>query len=105
MGRQRQGSLGFLHPELVHAGERLRISQLEEVPKIEIDHRRDVREPDPESLGGRRGNVKSEKFEIMVRKESHDDGNRQPMFLNVKQQIPALALPHEIQGARRCGPA
>src|SRR5215831_919083 len=88
----------FLNPELVHAGERIRPFGLECVPAIEVTRETVAIENVPIMLHDRRREFETDECQVILDDERLDVRNREPAFLDMKQQIPALAGAEEIAG-------
>src|SRR5262249_20498269 len=88
----------FLHPELIHAGERVGPFGLERMPTIEVAHETIAPENIPIMLHDPRREFETDEFQIVLDDEGFDVRNRQPPLLDVEQQIAALAGAEEITG-------
>src|ERR1700745_508391 len=73
----------FLHPQLIHAGERTRPFPLEDMPPIEIAHETIAAEDTPIMLHDPRREFETDEFQIVLGEEGFDLRNRQPALLGV----------------------
>src|SRR5262245_12355244 len=88
----------FLDPKLIHAGERVRLFGLQGMPAIEIAHETLAAENVPIMLHDSRCEFETDEFQVVLDDEGLDVRNRQPAFLDMKQQVAALAGAEEIAG-------
>src|SRR5262249_42997925 len=88
----------FLDPELIHTGESVRPFGLERVPAIEIAHEMIATENVPITLHRLRGKFETDEFQVVLDDEGLNVWNRQPVFLDMEQQVAALAGAEEIAG-------
>src|SRR5262249_44220887 len=88
----------FLDQELIHTGERVRPFGLERVPAIEIAHEMIATENVPITLHRLRGKFETDEFQVVLDDKGLNVWNRQPVFLDMEQQIAALAGAEEIAG-------
>src|SRR5262245_39453730 len=88
----------FLDPKLIHAGERVRLFGLQGMPAIEIAHETVAAENAPIMLHDSRREFETDEFQVALDDEGLDVRNRQPAFLDMKQQVAALAGTEEIAG-------
>src|SRR5438874_1836472 len=90
----------FLDPELIHRGKGPRVLGLERVPKVEIRERLVLRKTRP-IAGDRAGvDIEADELQAVLREEALDLRDRQPMLLDVEQQIAACAGAEEIAEVR-----
>src|SRR5262249_59817136 len=81
----------FLNPELIHAGERVRPFGLECMPAIEVARETVAAENVPIMLHDRRREFETDECQMILGDERLHVWNREPAFLDVKQQVAALA--------------
>src|SRR5262249_56180190 len=89
--RADQPPLVFLNPELVHAGERVRPFGLECVPAIEVARETVAAENVPIMLHDRRREFETDECQVILDDERLDVRDREPAFLDMNQQVAALA--------------
>src|SRR5215470_683183 len=94
----------LLDPELIHAGKNKRVLAFKDVPKIEVDHGSVAGKPTSEGLEDVPLEFEAEKFQPVFTHKGLDLGQRQLMFLNVKQEVAACARAEKIlrRGCRPC---
>src|SRR5262249_11836365 len=88
----------FLNPELIHAGEGVRPFGLECMPAIEVARETVAAENVPIMLHDRRREFETDECQMILGDERLHVWNREPAFLDVKQQVAALAGAEEIAG-------
>src|SRR5439155_13282665 len=88
----------FLHPELVHASERVGLLAFQSIPTVEIAHQMITAEQAAIMLHEARRKFKTDEAQIVLGEEGFDLRNRQTMLLDVEQEIAALAGAEEIPG-------
>src|SRR5262249_62212873 len=86
----------FLDPELIHAEERVRVFGLKGMPAIEIAHETLATENVPILLHDSRREFEADEVQVVLDDEGLNVWNRQPVFLDMEQQIAALAGAEEI---------
>src|SRR5262249_39059370 len=86
----------LLHPELIHAGERLGPLRLEGVPSVEIAHEVVATENAAILLQNPRRKFESNEPQIVLDEKRLDLRDRHSAFLDVKQQVATLAGAEEI---------
>src|SRR5262249_39089541 len=86
----------FLDPKLIHAGERVRLFGLQGMPAIEIAHETIAAENVPIMLHDPRREFETDEFQVALDDEGLDVRNRQPAFLDMEQQVAALAGAEEV---------
>src|SRR5262249_40795537 len=74
----------FLHPELIHAGERTRPFLLEGMPPIKTAHEPNAAEDSPIMPHDPRREFETDEFQIVLGEEGFDLRNRQPPLLDVE---------------------
>src|SRR6266498_2698632 len=84
--------------ELIHAGERVRPFGLECMPAIEVARETVAAENVPIMLHDRRREFETDECQVILDNERLDIRNREPAFLDMKQQVAALAGAEEIAG-------
>src|SRR5438876_10328910 len=94
----RTGLSIFLHPELVHASERVGFLAFQSMPTIEIAHQMITAEQAAIMLHEPRRKFKTDEAQIIPSEKGFDLRNRQTMLLDVEQEIAALAGAEKIPG-------
>src|SRR5690242_2020945 len=81
---------GLLDPELVHAGERVRVLILESGPTRKVAEGGIVRKPAAVCVGNVRRDVKPDESQPLFVDETGNIGNRRVMLLDMEQEITAF---------------
>src|SRR5439155_3273768 len=88
----------FLHPELIHASERVGLLPFQSIPTIEVAHQMITAEQAAIMLHEPRRKFKTDEVQIVLGEEGFNLRNRQTMLLDVEQEIAALAGAEKIPG-------
>src|SRR5262249_52656749 len=87
----------LLCPKLIHARKSQRIFLFEDVPTVEVGHRGIVRKSRHVFSPYPGIDLKSDKFQLVLRGRSLDRGQHGPVFLNIEQKIPTLTDAAEVR--------